>query len=102
VGTKLSFIDPSQSEIFDLDAHMLITENLKYAEHNEFVDPHEEIIANEQPITMQSIGNIELIQEMLSPQHALELLVIPRRKFINYPWILFQYSNTPHMISLMS
>lgn len=55
VGTKLSFVDPSQFEIFYLDAHMLITANLKYAENNEFVDPHEEIIANEQPITMQSI-----------------------------------------------
>jgi hypothetical protein len=58
VGTKLSFIDPSQSDISDLDAHMLITANLKYVEHNEFVDPHEEITSNEQPITMQSIETL--------------------------------------------
>jgi hypothetical protein len=41
--------------------------------HNEFSYPHEEIIANKHPITMQSIGNIELIQEMSSHKYALEL-----------------------------
>ena len=41
VGTKLSFIDPSKSDIYDLDAHILITKNLKYVEHSEFVDPYE-------------------------------------------------------------
>jgi hypothetical protein len=59
---------------------MLVTKNLKYAEHDEFVDSHEEITTNEQPITMQSTRNIELIQEMPSSQSSLELLVIPQGK----------------------
>ena len=57
----LSLIDPTQYEIYDLDEHMLITENLKYVEKHEFVDPYEKITANEQPITSQNKRNIELI-----------------------------------------
>jgi hypothetical protein len=41
VGTNLSFVDPLQYKIYDLDAHMLITENLKYAEHNKFSNINE-------------------------------------------------------------
>jgi len=52
VGTNLSFVDPLQSEISNLDAHMIITGNIKYAEHHDSVHPHEEITSNEQPITM--------------------------------------------------
>jgi hypothetical protein len=36
VSTNLSFVGPTQSEISDLDAQMLITKNTKCAEHNEF------------------------------------------------------------------
>jgi hypothetical protein len=34
-----------QYEISNLDAQMLITENLKCSKHNEFADPHEEILS---------------------------------------------------------
>jgi hypothetical protein len=40
---------------------MLTTKNTKCAEHNDFTDPYKEITPNEQPITMQSTCNIELM-----------------------------------------
>jgi hypothetical protein len=82
---NLSLIDPIQYEISDLDEHMLITENLKYAEHHEFVDPYEQITTNEQPITTQNTRNIELIQEPLSSQSALELHVTPQEQIHHLP-----------------
>ena len=36
VNTNLSFVDPLQSEISNLDVQMLVTENIKYVEHNDF------------------------------------------------------------------
>jgi hypothetical protein len=74
VRINLSLIDPVQYEIFDLDSLVLITKNLNYAEHNNFANPHKEITANEHPITTQSIGNNELIQEPLSSQFVQILL----------------------------
>jgi hypothetical protein len=47
-----------QYEISNLDEHMLITENIKYAWHHEFVYPYEKITTNEQLITTQSIGKL--------------------------------------------
>jgi hypothetical protein len=49
VSINLSFIDPVQYKISDLNAQML-TKNLKYVEHNEFLVPHQEATTNEQPI----------------------------------------------------
>jgi hypothetical protein len=92
----LSLIDPTQSDISDLDEHMLIYENIKYVEHPEFVDPYEQITTNEQPITTQNTRNIELIQEPLSSQYSLELHVTPRSRYITYPWIL---SYTPTLFT---
>jgi hypothetical protein len=69
--------------------------------HKKFSDPHEEIISNEQPITMQDTRNIELIQETLSPKSAPESHVNLQGRCITHPWILSQYSNTPHMILMM-
>jgi hypothetical protein len=82
---KLSLIDPIQYEVSDLDEHRLITENLKYAGHHEFVDPYEQITTNVQLITMQSIGKIELIQEYLSSQSTLELHVTLQEKIHQLP-----------------
>jgi hypothetical protein len=42
---NLSLIDLVQYEISNLDAHMLIIEILKCFKHNEFEDPHEEIMS---------------------------------------------------------
>ena len=50
---ELSLIGPTQSKISDLDEHMIITENIKYAGHHDFVDPYEKITTNGQLITMQ-------------------------------------------------
>jgi hypothetical protein len=72
VSTNVSSNDPVQSEISDLNAQMLMTKNIRYVEHKRFFDPHEEIISNVQPITMQDTRNIELIQETLSPKSAPE------------------------------
>jgi len=59
---------------------MLVTENLKYAKHDEFSHPHEGITLNEQPIITQRIGNIDLIQETPSSQSTLKLYVNPLEK----------------------
>jgi len=75
VSTNLSFIHFAQSEIYDLNAWMLTTKNLRYVEHDEFPDPQKEITTKKQPITIQTTKNIELIQEMPSPKSALELHV---------------------------
>jgi len=58
---------------------MIITENIKYAGHHDFVDPYEKITTNELPITMKNTRNIEFIQEPLSSQSYLELHVTPQK-----------------------
>ena len=50
---------------------MLTTQNLKYVEHHEIVDPYDQII------TTQNIRNIELVREPSSSQSSLELHVTP-------------------------
>jgi len=58
---NLSLIDPTQYDISNLDEHMLNSENIKYAEHPEFVDPYKQMTTNEETITTQNTRNIELI-----------------------------------------
>jgi hypothetical protein len=72
VSTNISFIDPVQSEIYDLNAKMLVTEETNHEEYIKFSDPHVEITSNRHPITMQDTRNIELIQETLSPKYSPE------------------------------
>jgi len=48
--------------------------------YNDISYLHEEIIPNVHPITMQRIGNIELIYEMSSSQTALELSINPHEQ----------------------
>jgi hypothetical protein len=85
ISINISLIDPIEFYIFDLDERMLITENLKYAEHHEFVDTYEQITSNKQLITTNNTRNIELMQEYFSSQFAQELYVTPREQIHHLP-----------------
>jgi len=52
VSKNISFIDRVQYEILDLNVEVLTIENSRYGEHNELENIHEEVLENEQHITI--------------------------------------------------
>jgi len=74
---ELSLIGRMQYDISDLDEHVLINGNLKYAGHHNFIHHYEQITENEQLVTVQRIRNIELSKEMIWPQPYQKLIFSP-------------------------